>query len=476
MQSFSCANGLPGSKYRFRYLIPFYNLIWIEIAQMTMKTVKCFILVPVIKPQKKTKKFSPPNKLWSPWRASSFTEYLETEGILTIEIEQGDEAIPFEILLSVNKSPKENTYSILLSVSERQVKISKILNNFKILLNQSTVDNSLLHLNDGQHKYWLSMDSDSLFVKYGQGEARDSMTMIKCDLNEEESYLLKDIRYVHIKLDDENPDLDKYEDKIRIKLGKDPVLNDPPLLIKSPVLSSGKMLQFRYRRTGEVENNQKDSLVITQLADICQTLYHDIMQWQLDNKEFSQFSQTIEESINNPQGWIYQKLEMKFKTSTYKNINETYLNIAIKSNITGSNVPLILEIWPPGHYSKIHAHSRSYGIMLNLYGEAIVELYSSLSVKHQKKFAQAILKQGDATWLAPGFNQIHKIINPSPHKPLIIIQAYQDQDENVINNYEYCDYISSNGKLKKNFVPKSDIIYDDFKQIMLHEWKNNHDQ
>ncbi|CAF1189280.1 unnamed protein product, partial [Didymodactylos carnosus] len=213
--------------------------------------------IPVIKPQKKTKKFSPPNKLWSPWRASSFTEYLETEGILTIEIEQGDEAIPFEILLSVNKSPKENTYSILLSVSERQVKISKILNNFKILLNQSTVDNSLLHLNDGQHKYWLSMDSDSLFVKYGQGEARDSMTMIKCDLNEEESYLLKDIRYVHIKLDDENPDLDKYEDKIRIKLGKDPVLNDPPLLIKSPVLSSGKMLQFRYRRTGEVENNQK---------------------------------------------------------------------------------------------------------------------------------------------------------------------------------------------------------------------------
>ncbi|CAF4346539.1 unnamed protein product [Rotaria magnacalcarata] len=93
--------------------------------------------------------------------------------------------------------------------------------------------------------------------------------------------------------------------------------------------------------------------------------------------------------------WYEYKKSSRFGAS---NIRATYLRITVGSN-TGSTpgIPYVLEIWPPGHYSPVHAHANAYGIIRVLYGEIHVKLYRALDLKKMKTIHQTTIHEDQVT-------------------------------------------------------------------------------
>ncbi|CAF4621585.1 unnamed protein product, partial [Didymodactylos carnosus] len=103
---------------------------------------------------------------------------LERRGKGTIEISQL-EPVPFELTLSDAEEIQNSKYCTKLSVTKDKVEIYKIKDGHEILLEESEDASHLLHYHASDkittswneaHKYWFSIDSNNLFVKYGQGE------------------------------------------------------------------------------------------------------------------------------------------------------------------------------------------------------------------------------------------------------------------------------------------------------------------
>jgi hypothetical protein len=73
--------------------------------------------------------------------------------------------------------------------------------------------------------------------------------------------------------------------------------------------------------------------------------------------------------------------------------------------------PAVLEIWPAQHYSPIHSHGGTTGIMYCLTGQIDVMLYSALRWDAQK-LALVTLTPGQCTWLAGDQFSVHKVHCP----------------------------------------------------------------
>ncbi|CAF1262912.1 unnamed protein product, partial [Didymodactylos carnosus] len=200
-----------------------------------------------------------------------------------------------------------------------------------------------------------------------------------------------------------------------------------------------------------------------------QLLFNDIVHWDLNTTDFPNFVPAIDYSCSEPEGWCYKTLHEKASRFGKHNIEATYLRITMGVNEGNSpGHPYVLEIWPPGHYSPIHVHSNSYGIIRVLHGKITTELYSTFNVNHQIPFATKLFQKDDVTWLSPGLNQIHRVINTSPNL-CITIQAYQ-YGHNDQDHYEYFDYIKNDRKSIGHFDPKSDMDYVQFKKLIKKEW------
>ncbi|CAF3697790.1 unnamed protein product [Adineta steineri] len=201
----------------------------------------------------------------------------------------------------------------------------------------------------------------------------------------------------------------------------------------------------------------------------CQSLYNDIVGWKFQDDAFPHLYEAIEHSVRNESGWCYKKLKEKPSKFGASDDRATYLRITVGSNMgTSPGVPYVLEIWPPGHYSPIHAHANTYGIIRVLYGEMNVTLYRTLSLKNTKPIHDTIIYENQVTWLSPGLNQVHKLKNQSPNKSCITIQAYEYVSDEV-SHYEYFDYIDNSGQSIHKFDPVSDLDYSEFKNIMITE-------
>ncbi|CAF3518395.1 unnamed protein product [Rotaria sp. Silwood1] len=193
---------------------------------------------------------------------------------------------------------------------------------------------------------------------------------------------------------------------------------------------------------------------------------------QGEDDTFPYLFEAIERSIRHESGWCYKKLKEKSTRFGKSNPRATYLRVTVGMNRgTSPGVPYVLEIWPPGHYSPIHSHADTYGIIRVLYGEINVKLYRTLNVKRKKPFHEMTLYKDQVTWLSPGLNQIHKLENQSPNQTCITIQAYEYRNIEV-HHYEYFDYINNDGFSINKFEPVSDMDYVEFRNIMITEWNN----
>lgn len=75
--------------------------------------------------------------------------------------------------------------------------------------------------------------------------------------------------------------------------------------------------------------------------------------------------------------------------------------------------PVVLEIWPAGHYSPIHSHGTTTGIVYCLTGQLDVMAYDSLDWD-AKKLALVTLTAGQCAWLNDTHFAVHKVYCPMP--------------------------------------------------------------
>ncbi|CAF1466906.1 unnamed protein product, partial [Didymodactylos carnosus] len=169
-------------------------------------------------------KVLPANIDWCSLAANNCSHHLVSKGEGTIEISQ-KLPLPFTILLSNNKF--QTNYGFLLSANEKKAVIYRIKDSVKNMIDETDIEEHLVQSHGGdEQKFWFSVDSQNLFVKYGKGEMRDKRTILKLKISRNEQNLMKEIDYVHVEfVHTKNVPYDN--DKIRVRIHKNPVISDP---------------------------------------------------------------------------------------------------------------------------------------------------------------------------------------------------------------------------------------------------------
>jgi hypothetical protein len=73
--------------------------------------------------------------------------------------------------------------------------------------------------------------------------------------------------------------------------------------------------------------------------------------------------------------------------------------------------PVVLEIWPAQHYSPIHSHGHTSGIVFCLAGQLDVMVYDSLSW-NATKLGLLTLTPGQCAWLSKDTYAVHRVYCP----------------------------------------------------------------
>ena len=245
-----------------------------------------------------------------------------------------------------------------------------------------------------------------------------------------------------------------------LKFLRDPVTKSVPLLVKPT-----EDLSMDDVALGQV-------LPKANLAIQAQKLYDCISgrKFVLNDPSFPEFSNAIEHSIRDPSGWCYQKLLSKATefSKDKPNYEETYLRITLgQNNGESPGVPYVMEIWPPGHYSPVHAHANAHAIIRVLHGSIHVSLYPFLG-PGVTPFAQSDFSEGDITWMSPTLNTIHQLHNNGTTNTCITIQCYMYGGKDRLH-YDYFDYLDETGSTQQ-YEPDSDMDFVAFKALMKAEW------
>lgn len=91
--------------------------------------------------------------------------------------------------------------------------------------------------------------------------------------------------------------------------------------------------------------------------------------------------------------------------------------------------PVVLEIWPGQHFSPIHSHGKTTGIIYCLTGKLDVMLYDRLDWD-ANKLGLLTLHKGDCAWLNGRHFPVHKVYSPLPKGSFAAsLHAYINKDE-----------------------------------------------
>lgn len=190
--------------------------------------------------------------------------------------------------------------------------------------------------------------------------------------------------------------------------------------------------------------------------------------FRVDTPDFPEFSNAIQWSITNPDGWCYKKILEKARGKSLKRV---YLRITLGKNQGYSpGCPYVLEIWPSGHFSPIHRHSDSFVLIKVLKGIITVKLYSGLDVDVAGPYSELNLVEGQISWISPDFNQTHQVINARYQSATITLQAYKYALDDSVH-YEFFDFIDHDSKDIRNLKPTSDCEFFEFREIIKKEWE-----
>jgi hypothetical protein len=336
----------------------------------------------------------------------------------------------------------------------------------RISTNESYIDpnnKSGLDVHPGAY-YWFSIDSQHQTLLCGVGEARVETVIYRATMpytsdeeRKENKKFMESIESIQVAQD---------SDVELIRLLRDPITSKLPAIVKpTEMLTMDQIALGTY-------------LPKAQLPLPAQQLYDCISgsQFTLDTEDFPDFVQAIENSIKNPSGWCYQKLQAKSHefSKDKPNIEETYLRITLgQNNGESPGIPYVMEIWPVGHYSPIHNHSAAHAIIRVLQGEITVSQFPYLCATKDgiKPFVVTNFHKDQITWISPTLNQTHQLHNlPQNASTCITIQCYL-YDQKDSGHYDYFDYVDPDGTIQQ-YEPNSDMDFVDFKELMKKEWEN----
>jgi hypothetical protein len=311
--------------------------------------------------------------------------------------------------------------------------------------------------------YWFSLDSQNQQLYAGVGEARMETVAyqykyIKDAGWEQNKKFLESL--VTIEVSKNSKSLNQ------IRLLRDPITLNIPLVVRNThELTIDDIAKGTYL--------PKANLSLTS-----QKLYDCIAgkNFVLNTPDFPDFIDAIEYSIATPNMWCNKKLLEKATefNKDKPNVLETYLRITLgQNNGESPGIPYVVEIWPVGHFSPIHSHSKADAIIRVLNGDINVKLFPFLCAEKDgiMPFAEKDFSTGDITWISRTLNQIHQLKNLETNKDTCItIQCYMYEKDDT-THYDYFDYLDDNGNIQQ-YEPDSDMDFVEFKKTMKQEWDN----
>jgi hypothetical protein len=149
--------------------------------------------------------------------------------------------------------------------------------------------------------------------------------------------------------------------------------------------------------------------------------------------------------------------------------------------------PVVLEIWPAQHYSPIHSHGDTTGIVFCLAGQLDVMLYDSLDW-NARKLGLITLTPGQCAWLSKDTYAVHRVYCPlnggegttgpkfmnSTDEFGASFHVYLNEDETAMlphNNGELhsrnaFDYVDEITKEKGTFLTHSDLSWSVLRRLL----------
>jgi uncharacterized cupin superfamily protein len=302
--------------------------------------------------------------------------------------------------------------------------------------------------------YWFSLDAQNQTLYAGIGEPRLETVIYKYEfsptLRQSDKAFLESLSHIVLHADsDTNP----------LKILRDPITATVPLRVKDTAHLT-------------MEDVASASVMpVANLPPMSQKLYNCIAgpKFVLDTDDFPDFYQAIEYSIATPGRWCYETLKRKANEFNKNKPNplETYLRITLgQNNGESPGIPYVMEIWPGGHYSPVHAHAGAEAVIRVLEGRINVSLFPFLS-GGVKPFGVAEFAPGDIMWISPTLNQTHQLKNMGT-MTCVTIQCYMYDEANKVH-YDYFDYLD-NGANVRQYEPDSDMDFLEFKKLMRKEW------
>jgi len=311
--------------------------------------------------------------------------------------------------------------------------------------------------------YWFSLDSQNQQLYAGVGEARMETVAyqykyIKDAGWEQNKKFLESLVTIDVSKNSKSLN--------QIRLLRDPITLNIPLVVRNThELTIDDIAKGTYL--------PKANLSLTS-----QKLYDCIAgkNFVLNTPDFPDFIDAIEYSIATPNMWCNKKLLEKATefNKDKPNVLETYLRITLgQNNGESPGIPYVVEIWPVGHFSPIHSHSKADAIIRVLNGDINVKLFPFLCAEKDgiMPFAEKDFSTGDITWISRTLNQIHQLKNLETNKDTCItIQCYMYEKDDT-THYDYFDYLDDNGNIQQ-YEPDSDMDFVEFKKTMKQEWDN----
>jgi hypothetical protein len=291
--------------------------------------------------------------------------------------------------------------------------------------------------------YWVSLDAQNQRIYAGIGEARKEAAIYSFQLKDKKAFL-ETITTVKPRA-------------LQIRsLLRDPITGTVPLLV---VPTDDLTMDAIAAGT---------AMPVANLSLTSQKLYNCISgrKFSLTTPDFPDFVKAIEYSIATPGRWCYERLKQKASEFGTNEPLETYLRITLgENNGESPGVPYVLEIWPPGHFSPVHAHGGSSAVIRVLNGGITVSLFPFLGAP--EAFTKVSVKKDDVTWISPALNHVHQLKNTGTDT-CITIQCYMYETSDT-KHYDYFDYLDSDSAVQK-FEPDSDMDFLSFKALMKTEW------
>lgn len=307
-------------------------------------------------------------------------------------------------------------------------------------------------------QYWLSLDGKNRRLRFGKGELQAQLVVFQCELpvpeagNVDAYAFMAELRHIALVGVPRDTSMRHLLWPVPVTLSLPPSIVPPDRLTLDAIAAN-------------------EHTVITSLPPACQVLYGKVAgaAIALDTPDFPDFSRAIEHSIRVPGGVCQARLAAKASQLGSHQPRQTYLRITIGPNQGDSpGSPYVLEIWPGGHSSPIHAHAGACAIIKVLHGDIWVEFFPALDPELLDYYSEVVFHPGDVTFITPSLYQTHRLRNKNPPGHMTVtLQCYRYPDDDT-EHYDCFEYIAADGI--RQFRPSSDWDYQEFKTLIRNEW------